>query len=239
MRKMLPNLITTLNLVLGMVAIMMTLGNSYQVAAIVVMVGMLLDGVDGRIARALGVQSDFGRELDSLADIVTFGVAPAVIMYVAVLRDVGLLGDIITVLFPVAGALRLARFNTQAANAQYFVGLPITAAGGILAAFALYHGLIPALWMPLITMVISYLMVSRTRYPNFKKVAFPKTAFYVIPILAVCVGLLFVRHRDLVPDLVFIILALYGGYGVWYDMRSVLRRRRRRLLERARRAESE
>lgn len=237
MRKVLPNLITTMNLALGMVALVIAFDGQYPVAAIVVMVGMALDGLDGRVARALGAQSEFGRELDSLSDLVTFGVAPAVIMYIAALRDLGLTGDLIAILFPIAGALRLARFNTQTGRTQYFVGLPITAAGGILSAFALYHGLIPAFWLPILTVALSYLMVSKTRYPNFKRVGLPKRASTVIPLLAICVAVLFVRHRYLVPGLVFAVLALYGGYGVWYDIRAFLRRRAK-ARERLRRAES-
>jgi len=232
MRKSLPNLITTANLMLGMAAMMIAISDSYQIAAILVMVGMVLDGLDGRIARAFHAESEFGRELDSLSDIVTFGVAPAVIVYVAYLHTLGLTGDLVAALFPVAGALRLARFNTASSQTNYFVGLPITAAGGILAAFSLYRGLLVPEWLPILTVALSYLMVSRTRYPNFKQLALPSTAAYVIPLMVAMAGLLFLRHRDLVPGLVFVVLVVYGGYGVYYDVRSLWRRRRKRLHER-------
>ncbi len=215
-----------------MIAVMLCLSGEYQVAAILVVIGMVVDGLDGRVARALGVQSDFGREIDSLSDIVTFGVAPAVIMYVAELHTLGVTGDIITVLFPVAGALRLARFNISVGRTNYFVGLPITAAGGILATFVLYRGLIPFYWLPILTVALSYLMVSRTRYPNFKKVGLPKTAFAVLPILVISVAYLFFEHRDIVPSIIFLILGLYGGYGVWHDGRAYMRRRAKERVRR-------
>ncbi len=228
MRSSLANALTILNLILGMTAVMLAIQGDFQIAALFVIAGMVCDGLDGRLARALHIQSDFGKELDSLSDIVTFGVAPAVIMYVAVLKDVGVAGSVIAVLFPVAGALRLARFNVHPGRTNYFVGLPITAAGGILATFALYHGLIPTLWLPVLTVALSYLMVSKTRYPNFKKLGIPRKAYIAIPILAVVVAMVMINHRDVVVRFIFLILAVYGGYGIWYDIRSILRKKPRK-----------
>ncbi len=228
MRNSLANLLTLLNLVLGMASLMLSVQGVYQVAALLVIVGMVFDGLDGRVARALGISSDFGKQLDSLSDIVTFGVAPAIIMWDVVLRDLGILGTVIACAFPVAGALRLARFNVQSGQKHYFVGLPITAAGGILATFALYHGLIPPFWLPILTVALSYLMVSKTRYPNFKHLAVPRFAYVVVPTIAIVVAGVMIYHRDLVARIIFCVLALYGGYGIWYDVQAFRKRRARR-----------
>ncbi|MCL6446156.1 MAG: CDP-diacylglycerol--serine O-phosphatidyltransferase, partial [Alicyclobacillus sp.] len=178
---MVPSLLTVGNLVLGFLALLLATQGQGSRAALLVVLGMALDGLDGRAARWLHAESQFGKELDSLSDIVTFGVAPALIMYYEVLRSLGWVGVLLAVLFPVCGALRLARFNIQKTSSHYFVGLPITAAGGVLATMTLYKGLLePAdAILPLAMLVLALLMISRVRYPNFKKVAFPRSAIVV------------------------------------------------------------
>ncbi|RIV24507.1 CDP-diacylglycerol--serine O-phosphatidyltransferase [Alicyclobacillaceae bacterium I2511] len=219
--KSAPSIITLANLVLGMVALALCLQGRTPDAAVLVVVGMVLDGIDGRVARWLHAESEFGRQLDSLSDMVTFGAAPAAIMYVSILRYMGNIGLLLTVLFPVAGALRLARFHVQKGSNQYFVGLPITAAGGILATFALYKNLISPMdvVLPLITLGLSFLMVSQVRYPNFKKVAFPQSAVVGVPLLAVLVFLLFQYHLASTNRLVFLPLAVYAVVGIGFALR--------------------
>lgn len=228
MRKMLPNAFTIGNLLLGMTAILLCLQGYDKWAAIVVLAGMVVDGVDGRLARALGVESDFGRELDSLADIVTFGAAPAVIMYEVQLHALGLFGGAIAVLFPVAGAVRLARFNIRDARTRHFVGLPITAAGAIMAAFTLYRGLAPTDWLPVVSLVATFLMVSRVRYPDFKKASLPRMTFTVVPLLVIFVAVALVHARWAVPGLIASVLLLYGAFGVWSELLALLRMMHRR-----------
>ncbi|GMA50490.1 hypothetical protein GCM10025857_18470 [Alicyclobacillus contaminans] len=127
--KAVPSLLTVANLVLGLIALILSYQGFTANAALLVVIGMVLDGMDGRVARWLHAESLFGKELDSLSDIVTFGVAPAFIMYNTSLHYEGWMGLFLTVMFPVCGALRLARFNLQTKSTNYFVGLPITAAG--------------------------------------------------------------------------------------------------------------
>lgn len=227
MRKLWANLLTVINLALGMGAVMITMQGNFQLAALLVIVGMIFDGLDGKVARWLGTQSDFGRELDSLSDLVTFGVAPAAIMYDAALKYYGLFGILVTLAFLLAGALRLARFNVQTSKRNYFVGLPITAAGGTLAAYALYHDLLPSVVTPILTVMLSYLMVSQTRYPNFKKYGIPKATFLVIPLLALIVIPLFIVNKSGVAEGVFVLLVVYGVYGLVYDARAAWRRTRK------------
>ncbi|QSO47967.1 CDP-diacylglycerol--serine O-phosphatidyltransferase [Alicyclobacillus mengziensis] len=220
--KSIPSLLTISNLILGFIALMLTLGGRTADAALLIVIGMVLDGLDGRVARWLHAESNFGKELDSLSDIVTFGAAPAFIMYQSLLQFEGFVGVLIAILFPVAGALRLARFNVQKSSTKYFVGLPITAAGGILATMALYQNLIQesATVLPIAMVVLAVLMVSRVRYPNFKKVAFPRSAIVMVPLLAVVVYIVFRYQHSAVNRLIFIPLAVYALYGVWRFIRK-------------------
>ncbi len=229
--KHIPNIITMMNLILGMAAVLLTYEGSFSSAAILVLIGMVCDGLDGRLARLLHAESLFGKELDSLSDVITFGVAPAFIMYAAVLRNFGTIGVIVAIAFPVAGAFRLARFNLDTVARSYFEGLPITAAGGILAAFTLYYGLIPMVLMPYLTALLAILMVSRTHYPNFKRVRLARSNMYMLPLIVLFVLILFIVNRDFVPPLLFFLLAMYGIYGVWYESRAYFHRRDKRQKE--------
>ncbi|WP_407701300.1 CDP-diacylglycerol--serine O-phosphatidyltransferase [Tumebacillus algifaecis] len=215
-RRALPSMFTVGNLFLGIISIIVAFQGNFDWAALLVIIGMLLDGLDGRVARMLNAQSEFGKELDSLSDVISFGVAPAFIMYGVVLKDMGWVGMVITAVFPICGALRLARFNVSAGSPNYFIGLPITAAGGVLATLALYHGMLPApnITLPLFMVFLAYLMISNIKYPNFKKVGIPKATYYIVPlILAIVLGT-FMFWPEYVNRLIFLPLAFYALYGV-------------------------
>lgn len=227
--KAIPNLFTIGNLFLGVVAMLFAFqGDPLYInyAAIMVIIGMVLDGLDGRLARMLNAQSEFGKELDSLSDIVTFGVAPAIIMYVVLLQNMGWVGIVLAGLFPACGALRLARFNSSTGgNTGYFIGLPITAAGGVLATMALYHNAFPPVYLALSMFGLSYLMISNIKYPNFKKVGIPRSAFWVTPIIVGVVALTAWQFPAQFPMVIFVPLMLYALYGV---KKSIDRRVRKR-----------
>ncbi|GIQ67077.1 CDP-diacylglycerol--serine O-phosphatidyltransferase [Paenibacillus cisolokensis] len=233
--KSIPSLFTIGNLFLGIIAIILVFNEKPDYAAMMVIIAMLLDGVDGRVARALNAQSDFGKELDSLSDVISFGVAPAFIMYVVAFQGVNEAAAwIITAIFPICGALRLARFNVIAGVPGYFVGLPIPAAGGVLATLALFAKDIPVAAMMGSTLLLSYLMVSRIKYPNFKKVGIPRGAIWVIPIVvavAVVLGILLPQHLS---KIILIPLLLYALYGIKknVDRRLSGKSRNRRLGKR-------
>lgn len=212
--RVLPNLFTVGNLFLGIISIILAFQGIIEYAAIMVIIGMLLDGLDGRIARLLNTQSEFGKELDSLSDVISFGVAPAFIMYVAFLQYLGLLGWIVTAIFPITGALRLARFNVKPGIPGYFVGLPITAAGGVLATITLYYQVFPPFILILTMLFLSYLMISNIKYPNFKKVGYPKALYWAAPLIIVLVIILAVSFPTQFPKIVFLPLGLYALYGV-------------------------
>ena len=133
----LPNLFTTAALFCGFFAIVQAMKGGFEVAAMAVFMAMVLDGLDGRVARLTNTQSAFGAEYDSLADMVSFGVAPALVTYEWVLKDLGRLGWIAAFIYCVGAALRLARFNssTEATDKRFFQGLPSPAAAALVAGF--------------------------------------------------------------------------------------------------------
>jgi CDP-diacylglycerol--serine O-phosphatidyltransferase len=233
--KTIPNLFTIGNLFLGIIAMLFAFRGEpiyLSYAAIMVIIGMVLDGLDGRLARMLNAQSEFGKELDSLSDIVTFGVAPALIMYVVLLDGMGWAGILVTGLFPICGALRLARFNSATGgNTGYFVGLPITAAGGVLATLALYHNAFPPVYLMLSMLGLSYLMVSNIKYPNFKKVGIPRSAYWATPLIIFGVVVVAMRFPTHFPMIVFIPLVCYALYGVKKNVDRMVRKRRHQNAE--------
>jgi CDP-diacylglycerol---serine O-phosphatidyltransferase len=147
----------------------------YDFAALFIAFSILLDGLDGLVARMTGTASDFGRELDSLSDLIAFGVAPAFLAYSWALSELGRVGVAVTFAFILCGALRLARFNIQASSVdkRYFVGLPIPAAAGAVAALVYYypttvHDPLLCSLAGLLLTTLSVLMVSRARYRSLK-----------------------------------------------------------------------
>jgi len=184
--SILPSLFTTGNLFLGFWAVIRALHGQYDQAAPLIFWAILLDVLDGRIARLTGTTSEFGAELDSLADVVSFGVAPAVLVYSWGFSTVPRVGWLVAFLYLVCGALRLARFNVQktSVDGRYFVGLPIPAAAAAVAALV---NVAPApvderihaiLWLALL-IVLSFLMVSTFRYASFKKIDLRSRRSYV------------------------------------------------------------
>jgi CDP-diacylglycerol---serine O-phosphatidyltransferase len=172
-RAILPNMVTVLALCAGLTAIRMTIEARYELAIYAVLAAAVLDGLDGRIARFLKSTSKFGAELDSLSDFVSFGVAPAILLYGWILHEVRSFGWLAALVLAIAGALRLARFNVQADvekpawQGNFFTGVPAPA-GAILALLPLYvdfSGLdVPDVAAPLVliyTVVVALLMVSR------------------------------------------------------------------------------
>ena len=175
-KSCIPNVITFINLSLGVLSLLATFDGKYLYASIFIIAAALVDRYDGRIARFLNVSSDLGKELDSLADLVSFGVAPAVMVFLSfdlkTYGPFGLIGLIVLLIFPICGAYRLARYNTADFNGV-FTGVPITVVGTFMAVFVLISILgngkytIPVL-IPVVLMLIgSYLMVSNYKLKKF------------------------------------------------------------------------
>lgn len=160
-----PHVLTLLNLVTGMTSIFFSISNEYKIACIFMFIAVFFDFIDGRVARYMKKVSTFGKELDSLSDIVSFGVAPVVLAFQTskTIKEGWIFAVIIYVLFLLAGALRLARFNLKEVN--YFEGMPITMNGIIIPLFYLL-GL--SSWYPFIFLVSAILMISAFRIKKVK-----------------------------------------------------------------------
>jgi CDP-diacylglycerol--serine O-phosphatidyltransferase len=159
-----------------LVSLLKSIGGEYSLAALMIALALVLDGLDGLVARLTGTASDFGRELDSLSDLISFGVAPAVLAYCWALSDLGRPGMVGAFGFVLCGALRLARFNIQTGSAErrHFVGLPIPAAAGALAALVYYYPRpvqdpVMAILVWLLVVTLAALMVSKMRYRSLKE----------------------------------------------------------------------
>lgn len=214
--KSLPSIFTIINLFLGILSIIFVFNDRPDLAAIMVIVAMLTDGLDGRVARALNVQSEFGKELDSLSDVISFGVAPAFIMYVVAFQDISdPFAWTVTAVFPICGALRLARFNVVTSSSSgCFIGLPIPAAGGVLSTLALFHKELSPTLLLFVTIILSVLMISNVKYPNFKKMGIPKNALWITPILVIVSVILAVLFPAQLSKIVLIPLVMYALYGL-------------------------
>lgn len=168
-RSAVPNVFTFANLGCGVMSLMMTFQENYKWAAIFILLACLADRYDGRVARFLNVSSDLGKELDSLADLVSFGVAPSILAFnLYGFSSLGLLGYLLVMLFPIAGAYRLARFNVTQFDGEFF-GIPITFAGMFMAlyCFITMNYLAPQGVTVIILIALSYLMVCRHRFKKF------------------------------------------------------------------------
>lgn len=177
----LPNLFTTMNLFCGYYSILASVQLRFVDAAIAILIGTVFDFLDGKIARATNTTSKFGMEYDSLADLVTFGLAPALLMVLWVLEPMGRPGWLAGFLFMACGALRLARFNSSASSSPDFEGLPIPAAAAMIVSAVLFFSRLeispdPYRVMMLVMMfALSFCMVSSFQYKSFKKVSLFKS----------------------------------------------------------------
>ncbi|NEW07742.1 CDP-diacylglycerol--serine O-phosphatidyltransferase [Paenibacillus sp. SYP-B3998] len=166
--KWIPAMLSLSNLCCGVISIILAFSGLTSVAALVVLLGMLFDLLDGYAARKLLAESLFGKSLDSLCDIITFGAAPALLSYVVALHKLPFWGAAATGLFLICGALRLARFSIQKQQARGFVGMPITFAGGVLTVYALFAIHLHVILSVFVIILLSCLMVCTIRFPSLK-----------------------------------------------------------------------
>ena len=169
MRRMIPNLCTSANLLFGMCSILSTFHGDYFFGSVFILIALVADGLDGRIARALGVVSELGKEMDSLCDLGSFGIAPAFLAYSFCMHHFGYYGWFAAILFALCGMWRLARFNVNTSVVHgYFMGLAIPAGGCIVASSTLLFLALDSLVYPVTMIAVAYLMVSHVHYPDFK-----------------------------------------------------------------------
>ncbi len=232
---LLPNLFTTATLFGGFYAILAAMSGRFEAAAIAIFIAMIADGLDGRVARMTNTQTDFGAEYDSLADMVAFGLAPALVMYLWALVELGKFGWLAAFVYTAGTALRLARFNTQVGTAdkRYFQGLASPASAAIMAGavwVGVEHGFAgkDVAWIAsFITLAAGLLMVSNVRYSSFKEIDFRgKVPF--IALVAVMLGFAIVLWQ---PSLVLFLIFL--GYAVSGPILTLTQLRQRRAERQA------
>lgn len=251
--NVLASVITAIGLYSGIASILAAIEGNYRSAALWILAAVVCDTLDGTVARLTKSVSDFGKEFDSLSDIVSFGVAPAILIYIAYLQDgpsgaqpfTSPMGGMVATFFVICGALRLARFNVfQAERQDIFFGLPIPAAGGSIAAFTLFWEYFEESWTIQVqeafwilgpyTVALSLLMVSNVRYPKKTMKLFILTPKKAFPFLVLCVVGIASFHyaRVYSPTIVLLPLSLvYVGFGVVNAVISWSKRRALGLRE--------
>ena len=228
---LLPNLFTSAALFSGFFAIVQAMNGHFELAAIAIFIAMVLDGLDGRVARMTNTQSAFGAEYDSLSDMVSFGVAPALILYIWALKPLGKLGWLAAFMYCACAALRLARFNTKLEDEhqdkRYFQGLPSPGAAALLAGFVwvsyeygvsgrdVFFGILQWKWMAWgITVFAGASMVSDLRYYSGKDINLKHSVpFFVI--LGIMLVMVLVSYSP--PEVLFFVMVVYAlsGYALW------------------------
>lgn len=212
----LPNLFTAGSIFLGMVSIIFASRGNFDYACWLVIFSMILDGLDGRVARLTKTASKFGVEFDSLADVVAFGVTPAMLLYFYAGVDYGRYGVVVSAIFVIFGAIRLARFNISTASTEpnSFVGLPIPGAAVMLILWILldleYGFLKSTEWgflLLVMAFVLGILMVSNIRYPSFKKLQWNLKIFvFVVLVLSAA----YLKPLEVIGGL----MSFYVLYGI-------------------------
>ena len=219
---LLPNLLTTGALFGGFYAVLSGFSGSYELAAIAIFVAMVFDGLDGRVARMTNTQSDFGVQYDSLSDMVSFGIAPAIVIYGWGLTGLGKVGIAAAFVYASCAALRLARFNVQStlSNSKLFIGLPSPAAAAFIAGFVWSaHSVDPSMFVSgftaLLTAVAGLLMVSNFKYPSFKQIDLRGKVPFVV-ILSIVMAFVVITID---PPRILFLLSL--GYVLYAPVRFV------------------
>ena len=242
----LPNAFTVSSIFCGLYAMTLLASGSapeqiYK-AALAIFFGMLFDCCDGRVARLTKSQSDFGMQLDSLADVITFGAAPALLLWKWALAPLGFFGLFVAFLFAAAGALRLARFNVLEMRgnkgcSRFFVGLPIPLGAGVVVSLVIAHyrtggaAEVPALPVALVTALLAGLMVSTVRYRTFKDIRFSRKSAAVLGLLVASAAALSLRFGFSFALATFAIL--YVSMGLVEEVVFFRQRRAERLAARA------
>ena len=219
---LLPNAFTTAALFCGFFAIVQAMNLKFDTAAIAIFVAMVLDSLDGRVARLTHTQSDFGAEYDSLADMVSFGAAPALVIYEWSLRGLGKWGWVAAFVYVAAAALRLARFNTNLAvvDKRFFQGLPSPASAALVAGFVwvlddLRFAGTDLSWISwFVTVYAGLSMVSNSPFYSFKDINLKKSVPFIV-VVAIMLG--FVAISSDPPKWLFVMFIAYGlsGHMLW------------------------
>jgi CDP-diacylglycerol--serine O-phosphatidyltransferase len=223
---LLPNLLTTAGLFSGFYAVVASMNGHFEAAAVAIFIAMIFDGLDGRVARMTNTQSEFGAEYDSMADMVSFGMAPALVAYNWGLSGLGKIGWLAAFIYVAGAALRLARFNTQIgiADKRYFQGLASPAAAALVAGLVWVGGEYDVngddygVVVALVTSLAGLLMVSNFKYNSFKEVNWHGKVPFVALLLIMLIFVVVATEPALV---LFVVFALYALAGPINTFRSV------------------
>lgn len=221
-RRLIPNMCTSSNLVFGMCSILSTYSGNLVWGSIFILLALVADGLDGRTARFFGVASEMGKEMDSLCDLGSFGIAPAFLAWAFVLHNHGILGIVVAIFFAICGMWRLARFNVNASVVHgYFMGLAIPAGGNIVAMTTLLFVLLGidamtfGIAYPIVMAFVGWLMVSHVHYPNFKgDGAEPIFLLSKVVALVMFLAILWLGHASLFAALAVAIFSTYAVLGI-------------------------
>jgi len=244
-----PSLFTCGNMSFGILSIFSSIDGDFIRAAWFLIGALACDIIDGRIARLTKTTSEFGMQLDSLSDLVSFGMAPAIMMYMLVLNNMGKIGVSIAVLFVLCTALRLARFNVLSQSGEihkHFVGLPTPASAGVIISFVLSYELlgpaeyslnfktIPVLMeiipeffkaMPIVIVILSFLMVSNIPYLSFKRLKLTRVRTIELMAVVIVLIILIVVYPQ---NTIFIIFSGYAASGLLFSVTRIFLRRKSR-----------
>jgi CDP-diacylglycerol--serine O-phosphatidyltransferase len=232
---LLPNTLTLCGMFCGFFAILSAINGNFLYAAWAIVLANVFDGLDGWIARLTNTSTRFGIELDSLSDLVAFGVAPSVMMYKWALMPFGRLGWAVAFLFVACGALRLARFNIQtgAPGSKAFKGMPIPGAATVMASIVIFYydywtGLPEKnIFLLVITALLSLLMVSTIRYHGLKEIDFrEKKPFWFLIVFVLILFVLFVHPSTAI----FIFAMAYLTWGIIENAHIIVKRKRERMI---------
>jgi CDP-diacylglycerol--serine O-phosphatidyltransferase len=246
----LPSLITCGNMSFGILSMISSINGNFIRAAWLLVGALACDIMDGRVARLTKSTSDFGVQLDSLSDLISFGAAPAIMMYMLVLNTMPKIGVAIAVLFVLCSALRLARFNVatnQSVTSKNFMGLPTPASAGVLISFVLSYELLgpkeytlnvktikilqdtmPVFFkaMPIVMVLLSFLMVSNVPYLSFKKVALSRVRTIQLLVLIIVLVLLILVYPQNIFFIIFTVYA-FSGLVVYFTQLFIKRTRKK------------
>lgn len=234
MRRFLPNACTAANLFFGMCSILSTYEGNFFYGSVFILLALVADGLDGRVARALNVASEFGKEMDSLCDLGSFGIAPAFLAYAFCLHNFGEVGQAAAIIFALCGMWRLARFNVSTGEVHgFFMGLAIPAGGCIVATTTMllsameiqpeHFGMI----YPISVIIVAYLMISHVHYPNFKgdgaeKIFLPAKIFAVVMFAAI----VFLTKDFIVQGILTAIFSTYAVFGIVNSLLTLMTKER-------------
>ena len=230
----LPNSLTLCGMFFGFFSILNAIKGNFEFAAWAIFIAGVFDGLDGWVARLTNSTTRFGIELDSLSDLVAFGVAPSVLVYKWSISPFGRIGFAAAFLFTACGALRLARYNVQmgSAESKAFTGMPIPGAAGVLGAMVLFyekiwHGAPAGIFMLILTIFLSILMVSTLRFHGLKEIDFKKRKPFSILVVIVVVFVAFVTHP---PQTLFVFAMVYLAWGIIENIYLIYRKRKKQVV---------